>query len=99
MPNPLIYGSAYIIIFYHLKNKRLFCEYRDFLLAELKAGRLCPFYYAILIDSMRYHESDGTSTVFASTLSVKDANRRIIERNRKKIGLNNYCFHCSCYRP
>lgn len=89
IPNPAIFGEDFMLIFLHLTDKKMQELYKDFLLNEIKKGKVSPETYAIIVDKDLL---DSNETIYGSAFikSSTKTNKEQVLLNRKKIGLSPY---------
>jgi hypothetical protein len=100
VPDPLLYGEVFSIIFLHVTNEDIYKEYDSFLFDQVVKGNLCPREYAFLVDRKIYGESNGHKTKYG-TYSPKSGllDADDLKKDRESIGLSIYCSTCGCSFP
>jgi hypothetical protein len=100
VPNPLLYGVVFSVIFLHVVNEDIYREYEVYLFDQVIKGNLCPREYAFLVDRKIYSDSNGRNTKYGAYSPKKnllDANA--LKKDRESIGLSLYCPTCDCSSP
>jgi hypothetical protein len=100
IPDMLLYGDNFAVVFLHITNQELLKEYKELLMKQVKKGNVYPWYYTSMVD--RDMEARTGTSMYNSFAYKKGYSKEDIEKfnkNRKEIGLSVYFKGSSGMQP